>query len=478
MVCNKRCIAATQRGTQYTGRMTRLALLSVFALATALHAQANFTAITPTNMPSPRAGAIGVSDGAWLYNFGGKPGPGVELNDMWVFDGSYWTDLTPATGPLPAGRDWYGAAYDTGRARFVLFGGRSSALGSNLGDTWEFDGAQWTQLTPVNAPSVRRWNAMAYDAQTGVTILFGGEDGGTYNNETWSWDGTNWTQLTPTTSPSPRGRGRLSYDMQNGNMVYFGGRNAGGALSDTWVWDGADWSQVATANAPSSTGVAGRFAYGMTYDFLRDRHVLYGGTRNGPTLSDAWEFDGVDWTQRSVSGPVSRTGPTFAYVLGLQSTYLFGGFGGPQLNDTWAYQTSSIPSAAQYGAGCAGPGGVLSLSSSSAAWAGDVWTGTCSTLGATSLALEVWGLSQVSLPLNAVIPVAPPGCLLLANADVVAGPSVPSGGVATVQLAIPSNAALAGFNLHVQVAELEFDFSGNWVGLYTSNGLTATIGVR
>lgn len=164
--------------------MTRLATSSLFLLGTTLCAQANFTQLSPANMPSPRAGAIGVSDGALLYNFGGKPGPGVELNDMWIFDGTTWLDVTPTTGALPPGRDWYGAAYDTARGRFVLFGGRSSALASNLGDTWEFDGVAWTQMTPVNAPTARRWNAMAYDAAAGVTILFGGEDQGTYNNET------------------------------------------------------------------------------------------------------------------------------------------------------------------------------------------------------------------------------------------------------------------------------------------------------
>lgn len=458
--------------------MTRIAPLSVLVLGSVLSAQANFTSLSPTNMPSPRAGAIGVSDGVSLYNFGGKPGPGVELNDMWIYDGTDWLDITPTTGALPAGRDWYGAAYDTGRGRFVLFGGRSSALGTNLGDTWEFDGTSWTQMSPTNTPSVRRWGAMAYDQITGETILFGGEDGGVYNNETWSWDGTDWTQLSPATSPSARGRGRLSYDVLTGTMVYFGGRNTAGALGDTWVWDGSNWSQVATANAPSSSGVAGRFAYGMTFDFLRERHVLYGGTRNGPTLSDVWEFDGVDWEQRTVSGPTSRTGPTFAYVLGLQKTILFGGFGSPQLNDTWEYQTAAIGAVTTYGTGCAGPAGVLTLGSAELPWAGDVWTGSCANLGPTSLAMQVWGLSQVSLPLNPILPVAPPSCLLLANADLVTGPSVPSGGVETVQLSIANNPALAGFNLSVQVAELEFDLGGNWVGLYTSNGLTITVGVR
>lgn len=455
-----------------------LPLVVAGLLACGLSAQAAFTQLSPANMPSPRAGSIGVTDGGLLYQFGGKPGPGVELNDMWVFDGANWTDITPTTGALPPGRDWYGAAYDTARGRYVLFGGRSSMLGSNLGDTWEFDGATWTQMTTAVAPSARRWSAMAYDVQAGVTILFGGEDGGTYNNETWSWDGTTWTQLSPATSPSVRGRGRLSYDFATGQMVYFGGRNSSIALGDTWVWNGSDWNQVVTPNAPSSSGVAGRFAYGMTYDLLRDRHVLFGGTRNGPTLADVWEFDGSDWEQRTVSGPTSRTGPTFAYVIGLQKTYLFGGFGGPQLDDTWEYQTSAAASAVAYGAGCSGPAGNLALVADNMPWAGDVWSSTCAPLGPTSLAMEVWGVSQAALPLNAVLSVAGAGCNLLTTGELLLGPSVPVAGAANVQFAVPNSAALAGAVLHLQVAELEFDLTGNWIGLYSSNGLTMTVGVR
>jgi len=458
--------------------MPRLAITLTLLFGSALSAQANFTQLSPTVMPSPRAGARGVSDGSLLYSFGGKPGAGIELNDMWVFDGTSWLDITPTAGALPPGRDWYGAAYDTGRGRFVLFGGRSSALGGNLGDTWEFDGVAWTQMTPAASPATGRWCEMAYDPVAGVTILFGGEDLGVYRNETWSWDGTNWTQLSPTNSPSIRARGRLSYDWKTGNMIYFGGRNTAGALADTWAWDGTNWSSVVTANAPTSSGVAGRFAHGMTYDFLRDRHVLYGGTRNGPTLTDIWEFDGTDWQQRTVSGPTSRTGATFAYVLGLQKTYLFGGYGGPQLSDTWEYQTPDLPSTVAYGAGCSGPGGLLTLTSNNAPWAGDVWSATCGPLGATSLAMGIWGLNQVTLPLSAVLPMAPIGCNLLASADLAIGPSAPSGGQATVQLALPNNAALAGASLNVQVAELEFDLGGNWVGLYTSNGMIMTVGVR
>ena len=461
------------------GDMPRL-LVVVAALSSAvLSAQADWTQLAPAVFPSPRAGAVGVSDGALLYNFGGKPGPGVELNDMWVFDGANWIDITPASGALPPGRDFYAATFDTTRGVYVLFGGRSSALSSDLGDTWEFDGATWAQAAPAVSPGARRWCQMAYDPIAGACILFGGYDGTNYLSDTWRWDGATWTPLSPSNSPSPRARGRLSYDLSRGEMIYFGGRNAAGALSDTWRWDGADWSQVTTAsNPPSSGGVAGRFAYGMTYDYLRDRHVLFGGTRNGPTLSDTWEFDGVDWVQRSASGPINRTGPTFAYVLGLQKAFLFGGFTGPQQDDTWNYESSTVGAVTQYGAGCSGPGGLLTLSSTELPWTGDTWTATCSTLGATSLSMAVWGLAAAALPLNAALPVAPLGCDLLNTGDFLFGPSLPAGGVAQAQLAIPNSAALGGATLYLQVAELEFSVTGGWSGLYTSNGLAVDIGLR
>lgn len=427
-------------------------------------------------MPSPRAGMIGVSDGFIVYSFGGKPGPGVEFQDMWIFDGSTWTDITPV-GTLPPARDWYAACYDTSRGVYVLFGGRSSALGVNLGDTWEFNGVTWAQAAPAASPSARRWGAMAFDPVAGHSVLFGGFDGGLYDNETWSWDGTNWTLLAPTTSPSPRARGRLSYDSTSGEMVYFGGR-ATSAFGDTWVWDGSNWSQTITANAPSSSGVAGRFAYGMTYDLLRDRHVLFGGTRNGPTLGDVWEFDGTDWEQRSVSGPAGRTGPCFVYSEGLAKSFAFGGFSSTQLDDTWEFQTAAVASISPYGPGCAGSVGPLVLTSTTLPWTGDTWQATCGPMGATSLGLAVWGVNQTSLPLNPVLPIAPVGCNLLASSDSLVGPSLPSAGEVTVTFVVPNNPAVAGIALQLQVAELEFDLGGNWVGLYTSNGMTMTVGVR
>src|SRR2546422_7133759 len=94
-----------------------------------------------------------------------------------------------------------GMAYDAARGQVVLFGG--CCAGDLLGDTWTWDGIDWTQRTPAHAPSAR-FATMAYDAARGQVVLFGGLYNGTSFDDTWTWDGTDWTQRTPAHAPSAR----------------------------------------------------------------------------------------------------------------------------------------------------------------------------------------------------------------------------------------------------------------------------------
>src|SRR5262245_47751136 len=86
----------------------------------------------------------------------------------------------PAQGPTwaspsnaPPGRYDHAMAFDEGRGRAVLFGGRDVA-GNRFGDTWEWDGLAWSQRAPANSPAARTGCGMAYDPVRGVTVLFGG----------------------------------------------------------------------------------------------------------------------------------------------------------------------------------------------------------------------------------------------------------------------------------------------------------------
>src|SRR5262249_53647444 len=66
------------------------------------------------------------------------------------------------------------SAYDSRRHRIVVFGGQTSTPNLAIGDTLEWNGADWVHVATVGAPGARMTPAMAYDAARGVTVLFGG----------------------------------------------------------------------------------------------------------------------------------------------------------------------------------------------------------------------------------------------------------------------------------------------------------------
>ncbi|MDB4996083.1 MAG: hypothetical protein JWM74_3515, partial [Myxococcaceae bacterium] len=92
--------------------------------------------------------------------------------------------------------------------KIVLFGGEQDA-NHILADTWEYDGASWTQKT-VPGPGKRYHHGMT--TLGSKLVLFGGDPGaGTstpFLADTWEWDGATWTPLN-VKGPS----GRYAYTM-------------------------------------------------------------------------------------------------------------------------------------------------------------------------------------------------------------------------------------------------------------------------
>ena len=173
--------------------------------------------------------------------------------------------------------------YDAGRGEVVLFGGATGIL---YGDTWVWDGSNWTQRFPLTSPPARLGHAMSYDATRGETVLFGG-----YPNlsDTWIWDGANWTQRFPVMSPAGRSGHGMAYDAIGGRLFMFGGErfDLGQYFSDAWSWDGNTWTQLFLTNGPSA-----RAGHVMAYDEVRGEIVLFGST--GPTpLNDTWVINPI-----------------------------------------------------------------------------------------------------------------------------------------------------------------------------------------
>jgi hypothetical protein len=309
--------------------------------------------------------------------FGGSTGPfGPWVNDTWEYDGTTWVQRTPQHSPPE--RDAHALAYDTARARVVLYGG--GTLNHPLDDTWEFDGTDWVQRTPAHTPAANNLG-MAYDAVRRRTVLVAAS-----TQDVWEWDGTDWSSHTPATDPGGRYGPGLAWDPVRQRVLLVGGLLSGHAQFDTWAWDGANWTPLQPQAIPPGidalvaaydtarqrlvvTGMdvnarmgtweldaqawhddsgqhpAALVGPSLAYDDAHQRVVMFGGDSmwTGHT-ADTWEWDGVAWSLRNPEhAPPPRSGAAFAWDAALGRGVLFGGSNGllPQLNDTWSWDGTS-----------------------------------------------------------------------------------------------------------------------------------------
>lgn len=264
--------------------------------------------------------------------FGGEAAGGDFLGDTWEWDGFLWTQVSPQQHP--SAREYHAMSYDFFRDRIVLFGGQDGA-GLN-GDTWEWDGANWTMVA-ATGPSPRMGHAMSYDSDRRVTVLFGGDDGAE-RDDTWEWDGVSWTQRQPTGNPGARRFTAMAFDMGRGRTFLSGGQTGGLSLNDTWVWDGSDWDQVpVNGSVWPSARILSAVAYGQDCNSV----VMFGGYPDAGTDPGTWAWNGAYWIQVP-GGPTPRAGHAMAYDMQHDKVMVFGGYdlsqpGVTPLGDTWEW---------------------------------------------------------------------------------------------------------------------------------------------
>ena len=188
--------------------------------------------------------------------FGGHP----LLSDTWEWDGTNWHDVGPAA-PLgsPGQRTHHALVYDAARQRVVLFGGYDGT--TQRTDTWTWDGATWTDVTPLVSPSLGSGTRlMAYDARRERVVLMAGPD-------LWEWDGSSWSQQTPI-GPAPQRGAVLFYDPVSEKIILT--PNYGETAM--WEWDGTRWATRAPSLAPIRN-------FEMTaFDAAQRRLVVFDGT--------------------------------------------------------------------------------------------------------------------------------------------------------------------------------------------------------
>jgi hypothetical protein len=279
------------------------------------------------NTSFPRA----VYDQARHEAFAVAPGSGGGQGEppllQWTWSGSSWTQST-ASGPI--GRFMPSLAYDPGRQVTVMFGGKNMYGTSPMdwADTWEWDGSSWTQKQPASAPAARSEAGLVYDSARHVLLLFGGTanctPGPCYNSffgDTWTYDGTNWTQLHPAHSPDARAPGQLAFDAATGKVLLFGGDSLI-HHDDTWEWDGSDWKQVTSASGQAPSVRADQL---MVYDPAQRVVVLFGGATSD-SYADVWIWDGSSWwPATAVPDPPARFGTYAAWDTDRGAVLIVGG---------------------------------------------------------------------------------------------------------------------------------------------------------
>jgi N-acetylneuraminic acid mutarotase len=256
---------------------------------------ANWTNMDPSRAPPPRGTATTGVFGDAIVLFGGWDIADAKItvfDDTWVWNGGCWNLQVPPHSP--SARAWAAAATLDGN--LVLFGGEHIVAETPevvFGETWTWNGIDWTEQHPAHSPSARTRAVAA--TSNGVVVLFGGETEleGPKFNETWTWDGTDWTERSPATSPPARGQAMVA--ALGGSMVIFGGcaRHLDGTcdeLGDTWIWDGTSWTESHAEPSPPPRADA---------LFASDGHViwLYGGQGVTELFTDTWSFDGATWTR-------------------------------------------------------------------------------------------------------------------------------------------------------------------------------------
>jgi hypothetical protein len=211
-----------------------------------------------------------------------------SLDDTWEWDRITWTErLAPVR---PSARHGHAMAYDETRGRLVLFGGRENDSSFSLADTWEWDGRTWELRSPSTVPPAREDHVMTWDAARGRVLLFGGQvcppfDNCSPHGDTWAWDGNDWTQIAGG-GPARRAYSALAFDQNRARAFLFGGLGLSGSRDDEWEWTGAAW--VSRAPLP---GPVARNSHALAFDKRRGRVVLFGGADDGgDVFSDTWEL--------------------------------------------------------------------------------------------------------------------------------------------------------------------------------------------
>ncbi|MEQ1567951.1 MAG: lamin tail domain-containing protein [Myxococcota bacterium] len=167
----------------------------------------------------------------------------------------------------------------------------------------------WSAVPATSHPPCESGLAV-YDAARGEVLYVG--NGGVSQqpwlkcNETWTWDGADWVKRADTAhGPTWLLDASLAYDPVRERVVLFGGEKLGGrqlaAANEVWEWDGVEWTNRTPAAAALQPPPMAE--PGLQFDPVSERMLAFGGSSHTVYLDDVWSWDGAAWQKVADTGP-------------------------------------------------------------------------------------------------------------------------------------------------------------------------------
>jgi hypothetical protein len=248
----------------------------------------------------------------------GSSAPSAKL---WGWDGADWTLLHNGVGGPPP-RYLAAAGFDPVRSRLVIYGGTSDKYdkwNASLGDTWEWDGEVWHEVTPTDPEGDGNPPLLAGAVMTwfnGRIHLFGGHSTGGSNgySDLWAWDGQSWGLVwdgknkIPDAMPVEVYAPGLVANHEKGELLVFSGQDVGSreAVDSLWRWRSNQWELAETPAEDAGYWPPAGSEVTATYDPDHDIGWFCGGSGNIPL----WSWDGCRFREAVVSDPSADGNPS------------------------------------------------------------------------------------------------------------------------------------------------------------------------
>jgi hypothetical protein len=315
------------------------------------------------------------------------------------------------------------------------------------GSTWStIGGGGWEGIS-----------ALAVEANGDLVVAFAND--GLVGARVMRWNGSTWTELG---SGSPSWRIGALHVTRSGHLI------AGGMWPSVAMWSGTAWTSL--------QGTVG-FGTVTALEELPNGDLVAAG--NLYPTSHITRWNGATWQAvSSISSSLYTSTVKDLCRLSTGQLAVAGQFAIANSVTTGHFAVLSSTCAANavsYGGNCPGSAGPVVLQATQWPMVGGAMNARTSGLPENSLAVGVFGFSQVGIPLSSGHPLGHPNCEVLV-ADEILIEFLVGNGVVNSAIAIPNLANLVGATFYHQVVPIELGVGGHVQMITSSNALALTVG--